>query len=113
MQTDTQKSVYISKITAMVATMPLDRVREVYDFTEFVNERITSSTREVDAIFDDLLLSDEGQQALHDLLKSSGPALPMFDENGKWLVDDSECLTYSPNVTAGNCLTNSTVFKLR
>lgn len=24
----------------MVATMPLDRVREVYDFTEFVNERI-------------------------------------------------------------------------
>lgn len=88
MRSATSSQDYVAKISAIVATMPPDRAREVFDYVVTLQSRIEAQDEEVDATFDDLLLSDEGQQAFHDLLKSSGPALPMFDENGKWLVDD-------------------------
>jgi hypothetical protein len=93
MQTVTREDVL-----ATIAALPADKLAEVYDFARFIVHRDTVVTEAEpteeelaaeDAVWDAAFAKTTPEQLeqLHERIRNS-PSLPMFDEAGRWLVDD-------------------------
>ena len=99
MQTQT---VTREEVLTTIAALPADKLAEVYDFVRFITARgvvITDAepTDEElaaeDAKWDAALAQTTPEQwaKLHERITAdieAGNTLPMFDDNGRWLVDD-------------------------
>ncbi len=95
MQTQT---VTREEVLTTIAALPADKLAEVYDFARFITERDTvvePSAEELaaeDALWNATFAKHAdkfdalAEQARADI--EVGKALPMFDDKGRWLVDD-------------------------
>ena len=86
------------EVLTAIAALPADKLAGVYDFMQFITERntviaepepteeeLTAENAKWDAVF---AQTTPEQLAKLQVKISNSPSLPMFDENGRWLVDD-------------------------
>lgn len=92
-----RQTVTREEVIELVKRLPSEKLAEVYDFVVFLQTRPTITIVEgeenvaaEDALWDAIAAQYADKRAQLEARIANAPALPMFDEDGRWLVDDYE-----------------------
>ncbi len=91
-----RQNVTVEDVIEMVKRLPADRLAVVYEFIAFVHARAEAGADDwlndreetEDALWDAIAAQHADKRAQIEARIGASPALPMFDESGRWLVDD-------------------------
>jgi len=92
------RTVTVEDVIDLVRRLPADKLAVAYDFMAFIQARADAgddwlndseeTMAAEDAQWDAVAARHADKRAQMEAQIAAAPALPMFDESGRWLVDD-------------------------
>lgn len=92
----------IEDIVARLPLLPPNIVQAIYEIAITMPPEIESKAlAEEDAIWDNITTKYADKLSKLSEKIASEPSLPMFDENGRWLLDDYTEADFAPKTNSG------------
>ena len=94
-----RRNVTVDEVIEMVKRLPADKLAVGYDFIAFIQARAEADADDwlndseetmaaEDALWDAVAAQHADKRAQAEAQIAAAPTLPMFDESGRWRVDD-------------------------